>query len=136
MKWERIFVTICAVLLLSQAAPAAEKPAGLSATITDTSGFKMKLDGLVFKLKLSSGPLAKAVPLDHIPLMSGGKRINLWLAQIATADFTPNPGGKAEVTAALQGEGKDNSVSGVAHNTQRGFFEGRIAEGGRRTGGS
>ena len=136
MKWERIFVAICAVLMSSPIVLAADKPEpkpdGLSATITDTAGFKMKLDALVFKFKLSSGLRAKAIAHDHIPMTSDRKPIKLWLAQIATAEFTPKAGGKAGVKAALQGEGEGDSVSGVAHNTRRGFFEGKIAEGARK----
>jgi len=130
MKRIRILVTCCAMLAAGRSAPAADRPPGLSATITDTAGFKMKLDGLVFKLKLRSGLGAKAVTLDHIPLMASGKGVNLWLAQIATADFTPKAGGKTIVKAVLQGEG--DTVSGVAHNTPRGLFEGKAAEGDRK----
>ena len=130
MKWAYIPVIVCATLGLAAPAPAADKPAGLTATITDTHDFKMKLDALRFKLKLRSGLAGKAVTLDHIPLMAGGKRVNLWLAQIATAEFKPKAGGQTEVNALLQGEG--DTVTGVVHNTSRCSFEGKIAEGGRK----
>jgi len=130
MKCACILAIVCAVLVLAAPAPAADKPAGLTATITDTYDFKMKLDALAFKLKLRSGLAGKAVTLDHIPLMAGGKRANLWLAQIATAKFKPKAGGQTEVSALLQGEG--DMVTGVLHNTSRCFFEGKIAEGGRK----
>ncbi|MFH1730069.1 MAG: hypothetical protein ABIF82_00280 [Planctomycetota bacterium] len=130
MKCVCIPAIVCAVLVLAAPAPAEDKATGLTATITDTYDFKMKLDALAFNLKLRSGLAGKAVSLDHIPLMAGDKRVNLWLAQIATATFKPKAGGQTEVSALLQGE--DDVVAGVLHNTSRCSFEGKIAEGDRK----
>ncbi len=126
MTRARFACVVSALFLLGEAAFAA----GLEATITDTFDIKMKVSELTFKMKRRSGTGGKVATLDHVPLMADAKRINVWLAQIATATFTPKAGGRTVVVAVLQGQ--DDKARGILHNTPRAFFEAKVAEGDRR----
>ncbi len=112
------------------AAQTTEKSEGLEATITDTYDFKMNVNHLTFKMKADPAAGASALKLDHIPILSGGNKRNLWLAQVATAKFSAKSKGQTSVEAVLQGQG--DQVTGVVENTARCFFDARIGRGERK----
>ncbi len=110
------------------AAFAAAARDGLEMTITDTFDFKMRLTALKLRKKAPPGAEVKEMTFEHIPLLYEGKEVNLWLAQIAAAEFTTKEGGEVEVKAILQGKG-DKMVGTIA-DPARYHFEGlTVAEG-------
>ncbi len=121
-----------AMLSLAMVLAAAASAAGgeLEATLTDTLDIKMRLNAVAFKVRPASTADGHTATLDHLPLTSDGKSVQLWLTQIETATFTPEEGGNTAVKAVLQGK-RGDLVEGVVENTTRCYFEGKIAEGTR-----
>jgi hypothetical protein len=105
--------------------------AGIEATLTDTFDIAMRLTDLQFKIKPVSVTEGRPVSLDHFQVVSGGKTVNVWLMQIATATFAGAGGGQTTVKAVLQGKQGD-TVEGAVENTRRCYFQGKIAEGARK----
>ncbi len=103
---------------------------GLEVTITDTFDFKMRLTAVTLRKKAPPGAETKVMTFEHIPIVREGKEVNLWLAQVATAEFAAKEGGEVEVKAVLQGKG--DKMAGTIADPARYHFEGVTAADGRQ----
>ncbi len=130
MRLARARALMPAMLASLCLASAAAGSAGLDATITDTLKYDMRLTDLKLRVKPKPGSGGKPATLERFIVVSGRDRLNLWISQIATAEFSQKAKGRIEVKAVLQGQG--DQIAGVVEGTARCYFEGRVAEGRRK----
>ena len=119
-----------AVLALLCLVSAAAGSGGLDATVTDTLDFKVRLTDLRLRVKPEPGLGKKPSTRERFIVVSGRDRLNLWISQIATAEFRQKAKGRVGVKAVLQGQG--DRVEGMVEDVARCYFEGRVAEGRRK----
>jgi hypothetical protein len=104
---------------------------GLDVTVTDRFGFEIRVKPFRLMRQRPAGTDSKPAELNHLPLVSEGKRANLWLAQTDVVTFSAAKSGRVQVDAKLQGDAGDE-VKGVLKAAGAYYFAGKIAAGERK----